>query len=488
MLIEVTGYDIHDREGAVGVMLGKRVKDGQEVEISVNKTKVDAQLGVAKAANSKTEAGSWHGALINKDMAEHVPVGSWVVAENAIYQKQVKAGGTTRLAYETNWIHMASAPIPEKAIEGIMTADTPVKGHVNNIQVWGKPLSITNNEDEIKALIANYEDRAKSWDPDLYLPRHGFALRAVLRDGTTMDLYDEAAGKKIPTEVATVIDTIYPNEWIYERGDEGQEPKQNRPVSGEDLGNDIDGYSQYIQERFPEGNVDIEVLPYTSYFTSRTHKSFHIDNYNFLLRSMAMTPIRLAQDVPGKNPEEPSVGKNYAVHGILLIIDDKTTRDPKTQRPMVQEQFMAQKFFPNAGNYSGPLHNMLRTADNMPVRVVKALEAPRRENANKATAAPSEEAQQHADAHILSGGFDDVAGDVAGDVGTPFDLENSAAEASFGAAFAMDGNNGFNHDEGSAVEEPAPASAAKPEATPAPASVAEPEAASAPAAGRFRRR
>lgn len=430
MLIEVTGYDIHERDGSVGVVIGKRLSDGQEVEISIKKDKVDAQQARIKADTSKkTDAGSWHGALINADMRDQVPAASWIVAENALFQKAIKIPGGQRLAYEANWIHASPGASPDKAIQGIMTSDTPSNGHVNNIQVWGKALSITNNADEVHALIEKYGQIANSWDEEAHLPRHGFAMRAVVRNGESREIYNEAEGKRVPTEVATVIDTTYPNEWIYERGEEGEEPKQNRPINGDDLGADVDGYSGYIEERFPDQEVDIEVLPYDSYFTSRTHNSFRVSEYG-ALKDMATTPILLAQQVPGEDPEEPSVGKNYAVHGILLIIDDKVDKDPKTRQSVLKEQFMAQKFFGNAGSYSGPLHSMLRTADDMPVSVVAELEAPRRERSTPAPAAAAD--QRAAAANEVSGGFDDLPGDV----GTPFG-DDAAAATEFGDAFSV---------------------------------------------------
>jgi len=437
-LIEIVGFSLNNAD--TGTIIGRTInREGvvteNEVEIHIVDTKVNdykARKQADKESSASKEEGTWQGVLINEAMAKAVPEGSWVVAESARWEKKVKVNGADRNIYAANWIRQAE-PTPDKTLQGILTADTANKGHVHRIQHWDRPaLSVTHQEAAVVALGAEYDEVAANWNKEDYLPYKGYALRAVARTGKTKEVWNAEQKKKVATEVAMVLDCTYPVDWDYipagaEGNEAGAEPI-DRPITGESMLNTIDAYIDYIKERFPDQEVDIEVLPYKSYYTSRSDNSFNVRSAATPLGRMSGTPMRLAQNVEGQPPEELFIGKNYAVNGILLLRGDTTAVDPKTRKTVLVTNYMAKALYPNAG-FPGPLHNQVRTHDGLITEVHPDLDMERAPANSQGSSAPRAQDQQVAASTSADGGFGDLV-----DVGeSPF--ETSTGTDAYADAF-----------------------------------------------------
>lgn len=414
-LVEVTGYDLPR-----AVMFAKRISNGRELEIRINPEKAASARDAAAAREAAdAAAGKAHqpsstlnGALIDSDMQKKMPVGSWAALESAVFQRRSKVGNVERLVLEANWINKSESNTPEKAIQGVFTVEA-YQGNVQRVQSWHEHIDCMEDQAGLTALADRLNQEYRAYDPEVFVPHSGVQFIALLKTDETRTVYDHASGKRDKqVGVARCIDMSPRYDRRYDGSDQD---KEWRPLDGASMIENLNGYIDYLEERFPEqanaGDITVEVVPYTTYRVLQKY----IDS-SFVLgqprtwerpdgtvvhsrkRIDRMANTLMPQAIQMGDEEEPLYrGGNMAVRGILLLLGDKMENDPVSGTPRIIKQYACKRLLTNG--YYGPVHTLGHAADG---RVI-AMD-PRLVPANTDDQAPAQTQGQGRTASQTTGG------------------------------------------------------------------------------------
>lgn len=420
---KILSYDL-----ARGAIIAERVEDGQVFELTINASKVArAKERAADAARqgkaSGADAGSWNGALIDRQMESKLPPESLIMVEHVVFQRKVKVGNDERFVVEGNWVHHVPDDNPEKVLRGVITGAS-FQNRMTQVQHWGSAMRTDTKagEDAINALANEMDENVKNYDEKAYRPRQGVQFRAYIETDRTKEVYDRAEGKRVPRPVVQVVDGSFCYDWYREEG-EGDQGEVSRPLSGDEMVQRLQAYIGYIEEKYPDQKVAIEVLPYKGYLPSKTDNSFDVNpaGFNYTARKMTSTPLRLAV-----GDEDFFTGRNYAVNGAIMLVKDKV------ERGQIVHQYMAARLFTNG--YYAPLLSQIPTESGAICELhpdLQELRQPKNENAasNPGTQPAPDQGNGGFQSSLIADAGDDPFNTVGGSdpYGQAFDTPEPAA-------------------------------------------------------------
>lgn len=464
----VDGYDL-----ARGVMLATEQDTNRKLEVSIQQR--NPTSGVSAPANRAASERKWSGNKIDSLMAESLVPGSWVILEGTRGTETQMRGKESILPVAARWIVNVSEPRPDKCFTGIFTL-TAFRGNVENIQAWYEKAIDTSDQDalaafgeELDAINAAFKNRERPI-------RKGFQFRIVKQVSEATEGQDGRPGRPASYEV---VDMSYPIDWV---STESEDPENiGEPPTNELFQSYVNGYIDHIwgaEDGSTPAKFSEEELSKMR-FEIATYRIFKAGDVQYnermripepspgmfpsALHQLASTPTRYSEG------EEYVVGKNWAVRGILQLINDSV--DKKSNPPQIIQNFMARQLFANGPRAN--VHNMVATSDGGRAKVIAELDrvlekrdAPNQSAAARGSAGSGSSELSAPQGDQLSAPAEDPfagAGDFLGEAADPF--LDAAASA------------------------PAPAAAPASEAPAAPAPSEAPAPAAAPASrpGRFNR-
>lgn len=469
----VDGYDL-----GRGVMLATEQDTERKLEVSIQQR--NQKPGVTTTAPRNNEERKWRGNKIDALMAESLIPGSWVILESTRGNETQMRGKESVLPVAARWIVNVSEPRPDKCFTGIFTL-TAYRGNVENIQAWEEKAidaqdsdALTAFGEELDAINAAFKNRERPI-------RKGFQFRIVKQTSAATEGQNGRPGRPASYEV---VDMSYPIDWINVESDDPD--AIGEPPTNELFQSYVNGYIDHIwgaedgstPAKFSEDELQ------NMRFEIATYRIFKAGDVQYNER------MRIPEPTPGMFPsalhqlantatrfsegEDYVVGKNWAVRGILQLINDSF--DKKSNPPQIVPNFMARQLFANGPRVN--VHNMVATSDAGRAKVIESLDrvlekrdAP---NAQAASGAGGSELSAPAGDQLVAPAEDPFggAGDFLGEAADPF-LDAAAAPAETSAPAA------------------APTEEAAPEASEASAEEAAPESTGTPAKsgrpGRFAR-
>jgi hypothetical protein len=386
--VEVSNYDLSSQ-----AVIGKRLDEGfqdQILEVSINANTVARQRDrdKAKAASSQvtSDAGSFCGAYVDDKMSQALPAGSIIVVERGVRQKTLNVGNESRQVIEANWIHHLPDDNLDKLIDAPL-AGTSFGGRLRQIQAYvGKKshsVQTETGEAAISALADQMDQDVETYNPDEFKPRVGVRFVAVRATDRTKDRWSAAEKKMLPQPIVEQVDSSFRYDWIdLSEENAPREERKGRPMNGAEMIESLNGYIQYIDERFNQGVADkdkvhVEVRPYVTYFASKTDNSFDANpaGKNFVGKLMANSLMKLAQG----EDEQYYAGGNYGVNGKLMLVKDKT------HKGQIVHQYLAGRIF--LDGFHAPIDELIPTEDGATVELIKELRPQQTERQQNAAAA-----------------------------------------------------------------------------------------------------
>lgn len=442
----VTGYDLNR-----GTMFATEQETNQKLEVTIQARPASATATAASVVRDASEK-KWRGDRIDPLMAESLEPGHWVILERCRGKEKITRGKESILPVAAGWIQNVSEPRPEKIFTGVFTINT-YKGRVENIQAWDFEKAIDAQDQEGLAAFGDKLEEIHTAFQNRENPiRLGFQFR-ILRD-IDPEAEKEAAkaeNRRPRTEKCEVVDMSYPIDWLQPDADSTEE--MGAPPTRADFHNFVNGYIDHIwgteegaaepkEPAFPKEELD------RLHFEVTTYRRFKAGDPKYNSRLLIQEPEA------GRSPsnlwklantytkfsfgDEAGAGKNWAVRGILQLINDSFDRATST----LTKNTMVRQLFVN-----GPMANvqsMIASADGSKVAVHKDLDRVR--PVYNKDAAPATGADSAGESELQMAGTDHLSG-----VDSPFgDMDDSAA--------------GFLNPEVASAPAPAPA----PESTPAP--------------------
>ena len=370
----VDGYDLNR-----GVLLATEQKTNKKLEVTIQHREAAAGVpAVASHARNNNER-KWSGNKIDALMAEALTPGSWVILEKCRGNETVMKGNERTLIVSTGWISNVSEPRPDKCFQGVLTVSS-YKDAVDSVQCWDEKAMDANDADALKA-FGEELDRIHTAFSNRERPvRRGFQFRIVKE---VEPATEGRGGKPGKPAVYEAVDMSYPIDWIKS---ESEDPDNyGAPPTSADLFNFIDGYTNHVwgsepgAEEVTQAKFSPEELEKMR-FEVVTYRHFKAGDvqYNDRLRipqpeagrvpsvlyTLANTPTRYSED------DDQVVGKNWAVRGILQLIND--TFDKKSVPPQIIPNHMVRQVF-----YNGPRANvqaMIASSDGGRVKVAPSLD------------------------------------------------------------------------------------------------------------------
>lgn len=431
-LVEVVDYDL-----ANNTMIARNVEDGQstvsDIEVSIAPESISKNSKKAQKTNDPTR---FVGYLIDERMAAKIKPGQRVVLESCVAQRRVQKGDKTFSRFEAQWVSGVPDARPEKAFRGVVTIES-YEGRVSSVQVWEpRALDTTESYDAIIEYVDRMDQTVAAHAREERPVGLGLQLRAVVQKGTTTARID---GQEKEVPVYEVIDTTSAFSWVSAKRDaSGTVTQAGRPLGKDDAVELIQGYTQYLQDKFKDDEsvqYRVEVMPFREYRASQQSNKMVIHEKS-PLADMANAETRCA---PGDT--DVVRGKNFAVNGIVILSKDQAPANPGEQwkvRNLVQDIF--------TNGYRGHVCNLVWAFDGGRVQVHPELDRVNRPNyAGASSSAPQQQAP-------ADSGF----GDAPADGGFGVDVFGGSDQGQDVFAAAIEAQGG------------APAPAAEP-AAPAPA-------------------
>jgi hypothetical protein len=366
----------------------------------------------AQSASSAAREQEWEGYAIDKRMTNHLRPGNRLVLEACKTQKRNAArhGDEEVSSVVARWIHNVKNPQADKTFRAAYSVNA-VDGRIKNVQVWDRTaVNPESQEDLMKELGARLDKNCEIYayneanennrQPYTAL---GIKLRAIVQTDTDKD------GKP----VYTVVNTTDPFEWVSaERNDRNEIVSPGHPINKDKFFEIVRDYMDYIfgsdgqpgalaNTEFDLDKVQVEVMPYESYFASDREKSFTIPTAwpNLPIHKLAYTPTKNSFE-----EEEPAVGKNWAVDGIVMLTADKADASTRTfvSRNIVTKLFV--------NGYMASVHNFVRSSDGGNVRMHPSLDKPKVEAAESSQpSSPAGSSSAPASAPATSNAYDPFA-------------------------------------------------------------------------------
>lgn len=464
-LAVVTGYDL-----SKGVMYATEMDTNLNLEVTVQRRE-GSSVSVATDTERK-----WQGNRIDSMMAEALPEDTWVILEGTRGTEMQMRGKQSVLPVAARWIINVSEPRPDKCFTGIFTL-TQYQRNVDNIQAWEDKAISSQDQDalaafgeELDAIHAAFMNRERPI-------RKGFQFRIIKQVAEATEGQNGRPGRPASYEV---VDMSYPIDWI--RPDNPSEDDIGAPPTRDQFSEYVNGYIDHIwgaedgstPPKFPEeelAKMQFEIATYRLFKAGDVQYNERMripdpepGRYPSALYQLANTLTRYSEG------EEYTSGKNWAVRGILQLINDSF--DKKSNPPRVIPNYMARQLFTNGPRMN--VHDFIATSDGGRAKVAKVLNRVLEESNRAPAAAPAPQGEPE---------LSPPAGDQ---------LEQPFGEGDFGSFLGDIGGDPFLGEGGTSAPAPAQSDAA----APAPAVLAEESskngqeaAAPAPASrpGRFQR-
>lgn len=472
-LCTITGYDVAHNTIIVTEDISGNVLEAKVGDAHIQRNRAREQT------NPSAQPQRWVGYDIDARMEEHLPVGEKVVLERCITTKKLNVGGQEKRLVECTRVIHITAPSPEKTFHGVFTISA-FQGRISNVQSWADRAISSDDQEALSTIASELDDNKAAYENKENRPNLGVQFRVIVPK-------ELEAGKEEKDREWEVIDSSPPFDWVQQEKDAaGNVVRPGHPLDGAKFGELINGYFEYVfgaedgsvAPKFSEdvlATAKVEVMTYVSYLASSMSTSMQIPDREWdPLYELSHTRTKYAQD-----DTEFTVGKNWAVRGILSLSEDKA---PKTKTESWTKRDLAVRLFANALRMN--VHRFVATSEGNRVRPHPAIERVRDEPTQEAGAAaeqsqapaargslatpPSQPAARPAaSAPSLSAPAADPFGGGASD---PFldSMAAAPAAASTAAPLATPETDAF--DEAPAV--PAAEPAAQPAAAPAAAQTA----------------
>lgn len=459
-LAVVDSYDL-----SRGVMIAKEMDTDLKLEVSIQERAHRPAASTVAASTRNASERKWSGNKIDALMAESLVPGSWVILESTRGNESIMRGKERILPVAARWITNVTEPRPDKCFTGIFTA-TAYHDEIKTIQAWDDKALDVSDEQALEQFGAELDAVHAAWQNRERPIRRGFQFRIVKLVSPATEGQDGKPGRPASYEV---VDMSYPIDWVNSESDNPDD--LGAPPTNEQFQSYVNGYIDHIwgsqdgstPAKFPAEDLEqmrFEIATYRQYKAGSTQYNERMalpekapGRFPSPERQLVETATRYSKD------DEFVVGKNWAVRGILLLIND--TFDKKANPPVVVQNFMARQLFANGPRAN--VQSMIATSDGGRAKVIpeldRVLERREDQGPQRSAAAPAP-----APADALT-----------------------AVEDPFGAAGFMDDSEVFGGDAPVASPEPAPAPAPAPAASPEPAAAAPAPARGGNRPGRFHR-
>lgn len=434
-LAVVNGFDL-----ARGVLLATEQGTNQKLEVTVAQR--ENQNAPAVPLRGATER-KWSGNKIDALMAEALTEGSWVILEACRGSERITKGKESILPVAARWISNVSEPRPDKCFTGIFTLRN-YKGVVDNVQAWDEKAIDANDAQALKAFAAELDEVFTKFANRERPVRRGFQFRLIeeLEPAT-----EGVGGRPGRPPVLQTVNMSYPIDWLANESDDPD--NLGAPPTGAQFSEYVNGYIDYVwgsedgsvQAAFPAERLEKMRFEITTYKFYKAGDS----KYNERLIVPEPEPGRPTNRLYqlGNTPtiysfdDDPVLGKNLAVRGILQLINDSF--DKKANPPQIVANNMVRQLFTNGP--VGHVQSMIQSADGYRVSVHPDLDwkrEQRADNTNSAsapanTAGSTELAPAAGDALVgvedPFAGSDDAGSFLAEPVAAPAEAPAPAAEA-----------------------------------------------------------
>ena len=399
----VDGYDLNR-----GVMKATHKKTGQKLEVTIAHREYKPST-TASAADRK-----WTGGKIDEMMAESLTEGSWVLLEGSKGTERVMRGKESVLIVTARWIKNISEPREDKCFDGIITAKA-YRNTYQSFQDWDEKAISANDQEALEAFAQELDGVHAKYLARERPVRRGFQFRMVEEIEPAVEGRN---GKADQPPVYQAINFSYPIDFLQSESDD--ETDIGAPPTGADFKNFVNQYIDHIygtedgktppafeEERLK--NMRFEIATYRNYKAGDPKYNPDMEfedpqpgRYPSRSYTLTHTPTRYSFD------DEYVQGKNWAVRGVLQLINDTTDKKTRT----FVENYMARQLFTDGP--IGNVHTMIAASDGGRVKVHPDLDYVREvKNTNEGeSAAPSSDSglsQRSEDA--LVGSDDPFAGE-----------------------------------------------------------------------------
>lgn len=315
MVMSVTGYDT-----AQNIIFGT-LNDGRTAAVSIDAEAFGRGVKTEQRDPARTKAAPYLTHRIDRKMEEKIPVGHYVILENAeVLRKDKKSGN--RIMKATRVI--AAGKNKNKIIEALFTFTMNHKlNKVERVQAWVGEAFMADDAEQAKELKERMDqsfeqhqteeaklEEAKS---SFWLPYIGFELRALLPAFN-------------PVEAAKIVDVSGRFECSVVQTEDSTTRTQ---LKGEDFDKIVKQYSEYVKEHYGH-DARVEASWYISYPNGQycSDLDFNsVNGYNPYLR-MATAKSKLSS-----NDEQTVEGGNFGGWGVIClskdVIDDNSKVVPR---------------------------------------------------------------------------------------------------------------------------------------------------------------
>lgn len=363
--------EVHPSADGKGTVLvkDKNPDTGAEFvfKVRVSDETIKGQKARDQAKPEAVTEREWIGSYVDEKFAKRIEVGGKIILENSVITGQkYKEGDKEILPVDANWIHNVTEPAEDKTFKAIVTAEA-YDHRLRSLQCWRTTAVSAADAEGIKALVESMNEVIEKRNEGVLVPNIGVRFRTLI------------ANPADNGETYQVKDSSTPFDYVVgeEEGDKGH------PLDGESFVSLVNEYVEYIlgpqdqpeegkfyAEGLKEEDIIIEVMSYVNYFASPKSKSMQVreDLERSANYRLANTPIKNAID-----DERPSLGKNLAYTGVMMLSGDKYDKKTKTETP----RYLAVRFFPDS--ISGNILSFVRAFDGKKCVPHEALQVPRRE-------------------------------------------------------------------------------------------------------------
>ena len=360
-LVEVVEYNLDQ-----AIMVAK-AEDGKILHVHIDPESIKRnEESIAKKRKEGRIANqiSFMGHLINDQMADHIPAGKQhkAILERSEIVRSNKQGDETIYVVRANRIINVTNPEKEKTHEGLFTVSA-FNGRIAFVQEWPEDLTAINIEDEDKIdLLVQEIDKgfenfgAQIEGKPVVLPSVGVQLRVIVPNDNTTAPEDNQYANATPAKYI-VVDTSACVDWIPGKKDEeGNVVVKGHPLDSEAFEAFVSGYIEYAEGRFPNVDFQIEVVPYKNYPAGKMSPYLVLkDSQADPVTQLATTHTRLSQDDDSK-----TVGKNWAVRGIIQLTSDAEVKVSRTQLEIIPRNYVSRL---HANNVKGHVHSWIKSSD-----------------------------------------------------------------------------------------------------------------------------
>jgi hypothetical protein len=360
-LVEVLEYNLDQ-----AIMVAK-TDDGRVLHVHIDPESIKRnEESIAKKRKEGRIANqiSFMGHLINDQMETHIPAGKQhkAILERSEVVRSTKQGDETILVVRANRI--INVTNPEKTHEGLFTVSA-YNGRIAFVQEWPEDLLAIDVEDgdKIDQLVQEIDKSFENFGAmvegkPVVMPSVGIQLRVIVPNDSAANANQEENQYANATPAKyLVIDTSACVDWIPGKKDEeGNVVVKGHPLDSDAFEAFVSGYIEYAEGRFPSLDFKIEVVPYKNFPAGKMSPYLVLkDSQADPVTQLATTHTRLSQDDDSK-----TVGKNWAVRGIIQLTSDAEVKISRTQLEIIPRNYVSRL---HANNVKGHVHSWIKSSD-----------------------------------------------------------------------------------------------------------------------------